>query len=337
MEKKLNILVTGANGFIGSHILKYLSGKNEYYVRGMVRRTSNLFRVIDDNSKNYQLVYSSLDEPLESILDGIDVVINTIGKATYWGKYEEFYKTNVEGTKKLLQACLKNGVRRFIHISSATVYGFGGNRNTSEDKQLKPFKNNYCITKKLAEEEVFYFKDKLEVYIFRPATVFGPEDTALTYNLFSSLERGLKFFPCGGISLTSPCYVKNLASAVELAVNAEKDLQGTYNISDGMDIPWKDFLALMAGEIGSKPPAIPVPAFPIYLCLRLGEMFRKLSGIKSPPLIVSPLIAQVRKDFSFSIEKIKTHLGFVPLYCTEEGVKESAKWYLSYKKEISSG
>jgi len=141
MEKKLNILVTGANGFIGSHILKYLSGKNEYYVRGMVRRTSNLFRVIDDNSKNYQLVYSSLDEPLESILDGIDVVINTIGKATYWGKYEEFYKTNVEGTKKLLQACLKNGVRRFIHISSATVYGFGGNRNTSEDKQLKPFIN----------------------------------------------------------------------------------------------------------------------------------------------------------------------------------------------------
>jgi len=335
MEQKQNILVTGANGFIGSHILKYLSHKKEYSVKGMVRKSSNLFRLRGKDARiEYPLIYSSLDNPLESILEGKEVVINTIGKATYWGKYEEFYKSNVEETRKLLQACVKSGVRRFIHLSSAAVYGFGGNRNTTEDKPLNPFPNNYCITKKLGEEEVFSFQNQLEVYVFRPATVYGPEDTALTYNLFFALERGLKAFPRGGRFLTSPCYVKNLARAVELAVIAKKDAQGAYNISDGMDMAWKSFLTLMAEEIGCRPPFITVPAFPIYIALRGGEIIRKLFGIKSPPLLMSPLIAQVRNDFSFSIEKVKTHLGFVPLYTTKQGVKESAAWYLGYKENI---
>ena len=86
MSTPLNILITGANGFVGSHLLRYLSEKHVDRVTGLVRPTSNLERLGD---KQYRLLYSSLNDPLEEIMKGFDAVIHTAANTTYWGNSDD--------------------------------------------------------------------------------------------------------------------------------------------------------------------------------------------------------------------------------------------------------
>jgi nucleoside-diphosphate-sugar epimerase len=327
MNKKQKILVTGANGFIGSHILKYLSDKKEYEVTGLVRKTSDLFRL---GGKKYRLLYASLDEPMDDITGGMDIVIHTAAISNIVGSYKDIYKANVDGTLNLIKASVKNGVRRFVHFSSTVVYGFNGNLDTTEDIAKKPFNNNYCKTKTLTEERLEDFKERIELIILRPSCVFGPTDTKYTYLLLKNLEKGLPGFIKGGISLTSPCYVDNLVAATHKAIITEKGLGEAFNITDGNDIPWKTFLIMAAGSINSRPPHIPVAPGPIFVLANILKIFHSLFKTKNPPVIAPYTIAMAAKNFSFSIEKAKELLNYRPVCTTEEGIKKSSEWYLEH-------
>lgn len=330
MSHQTRVFLTGANGFIGSHILKYLTKKKNYHVTGMVRKTSNLFRL---HPGMFNLVYASITEPLREILKGYDMVIHTAGKTSDWGRYDDFYKANVEGTINLIKAACEAGVKRFIHISSTVVYGFKGNKNTSEDGKKCPFPNYYSITKKEAEDRVFNFYNDIELIVLRPSNVFGAFDTMLTYPLIRGIEKGLIGFPGGGKYLTSPCYVKNLVSAIEKSIQTEGGLGEAYNITDGSDIPWKEFLSIIADGVKKKPPPIPIPVKPLYYTSFLLEQMFKLFRCSNPPAITTYRIAQAGKDYSFSIEKAKKYLLYNPPWTTKEGVKESVDWYYDYKKD----
>ncbi len=325
----MKVLITGANGFIGSHLLKNLSERPGYSAVGMVRKSSRLFRL---SEKEYPLITASLEDRLDDVLSGFDAVIHTAARASDWGNYEDFYQTNVRGTLNLMEAAVKNSVRRFIHLSSTVVYGFTGHINTDERHERRPFKNNYCITKTVAEEKLFEYRDKIELFVLRPSNVFGPQDTTSTLPFLQAIDRGLSGFPRGGKTLTSPCFVQNLVHAVTLCLETEKGIGEVFNISDGYDIQWREFLGIMARELGSRPPSVSVPAAPLYgLSLVLDTLFRLFHSSR-PPLITPYRIAQVSKDYSFSIEKAKRILNYEPFFTTKEGLKHCAQWYGEYKK-----
>ena len=329
MSVKLNILITGANGFIGSRLLKYFSEKKELRVTGLVRETSNLFRFGD---RRYELLYASINDPLKEITKGFDAVIHTAAKSSDWGNYDGFYKNNVEGAVNLITASIQSGVRRFIHFSSTVVYGFKGNLKTPENKVKNPFNNNYCLTKSLAEEKLTAFKERIELIILRPSNVFGRMDTTFTYPFFKTIENGLFGWPNGGRALTSPCYVKNLVSATEKALYTVNGIGEAYNITDGYDIPWSLFLSMAAEAIKVKPPRFPVPSRPLFIISWVLDNIYKLAGSKKPPVITPYRIAMTSKDYSFSIEKARSLLKYTPPYTTEEGIQESAGCYHEYKK-----
>jgi nucleoside-diphosphate-sugar epimerase len=322
--RKPRVLVTGANGFIGSHIVRRLAAAKAYRVSGLVRRTSDLWRL---ESLPVGLVYGSLNSPVGAALEGFDTVVHASARVSDWGNYEDFYRTNVEGTAGLLEAAVKSGVRRFVHLSSVAVYGFHGALNTAEESPRRPFPNPYCATKALAEERVLEYGDRLEIVVLRPSNVFGPFDTSFTVPLLKSMEKGLPAFPGGGKSLTSPCYVGNLAHAVERAMLTKSGIGEAFNVSDGADIPWKSFLDLVGRELGVPPPRIPVPPGPLLALSIVIERLYRAVGSKRPPLITPYRIAQAIKDYSFSVEKARRHLGYEPPFTTAEGVRESVRWY----------
>jgi len=324
MSKRSTILITGANGFIGSKLMDHLSNLGKYRVIGLVRKSSNLFRL---KGKNYELRFGDINGNLKNILEDVDIVIHTAGKASDWGKYEEFYKTNVLGALNIAQTAIVSGVKRLIHYSSTVVYGFNGNIDTREDKPFNPFNNNYCKTKAIAEMELSKYKDKIELIIFRPSNVFGPGDLSFTLPLFKTLEKGLIGFVNGGKPITSPCYVKNLCKATELACETKKGIGEAFNVSDGNDIPWIEFLKLVAKNLNTKVPKLNVPSFPLMIIAKFMSFLYNLFGSRKPPFLTPYRIAISSRDYSFSIEKAKKLLNYHPPYSTEEGIKESIEWY----------
>lgn len=324
----MNILITGANGFIGSRLLRRLSEKEGFAAAGMVRETSDLFRLRDGT---YDLRQGSLDGPLEDILRGFDTVIHTAARSSDWGGYDSFYRTNVEGTVNLVRAAVAGGVGRFIHFSSTVVYGFGGNRLTGEDRPAAPFNNPYCITKVRAEQELLRYRDRIRLIILRPSNVFGPGDLTTTYQLFEALRKGMPGFPAGGRYLTSPCYIDNLVAATELALRSECSSGEAFNISDGNDIPWREYLARIAGELGVRPPRLAIPAGLLRPAAGALEKLYSFFRSSRPPVITPYRIAQVVNDYSFSIEKAERLLGYVPPCSTEEGIRESVRWFKIFR------
>lgn len=326
---EMRVLITGANGFIGSHLLSRLSERSAYSAVGMVRKTSRLFRF---KGSEYSLITASLEDRLDDSLQGFDAVIHTAARASDWGDYDDFYHTNVQGTLNLIESAIRSGVRRFIHLSSTVVYGFTGHINTDEKHEVRPFKNGYCVTKAIAEQKLFQYRDRIELFVLRPSNVFGPFDTTTTLPFLQAIDRGLAAFPLGGKTLTSPCFARNLVRAVELCLTAEKGAGHAFNISDGCDIRWREFLGMMAAALDKRPPMLSIPAKPLYgFSLVLDALFKLFHSAK-PPLITPYRIAQASKNYSFSIEKAKKVLNYDPPFTTEEGVGICAEWYEEYKK-----
>jgi len=324
----MKILVTGANGFIGSHLMRRLAAGGAGEVRGLVRETSDLRRL---DGGGYDLCRGCLEEPLEEAVAGHDTVIHTAARSSDWGDYRDFYRVNVEGAANLARACAAAGVKRLIHLSSTVVYGFSGHRLTDESAPLCPFNHPYCRTKAAAEAELLGFRDRFHLTILRPANVYGPGDLSFTYPLFTALGKGMPAFPAGGRRLTSPCAVENLSAAVERALEADFPSGEAFNVSDGADLPWRDFLALAAGELGVKPPRFPLPVGPLRLAAALLEKIYLSRGSAVPPPITPYRIAQAARDYSFSVEKAKQVLGYAPELSTARALRQAAEWFRGLK------
>jgi nucleoside-diphosphate-sugar epimerase len=339
-HKEKRILVTGASGFIGSHVLRLLVHRG-YDATGQVRETSNLFRLQDPfrtgETRPFPLFFTSLEQDLKPMLEGVDTVVHTAALARDWGPARAFVKTNVEGTARLAEAAVSAGVRRLIHLSSTVVYGFGGQRDTGEEAGYRPFPHPYCTSKVDAERVLLASAGRLELFILRPSNVYGPLDTSFTLPLFRALHRGLPAFPAGGRPLTSPCFVDNLTHAVMLCLEAEPPPAGpeaarepaappppggtgtpigslppgagVYNVSDGADLPWRRFLEIAAGELGVRPPFLPVPVGPLMAAARVLSAAHRVLRTGRPPIITPYRMAQVSRDYSFSIERASRQMG----------------------------
>lgn len=264
-------------------------------------------------------------------------MIHTAARSSDWGAAGDFYRVNVEGTINLARACAAAGVKRLIHFSSTAIYGFSGHRQTGEDAPVAPFRHPYCQTKARAEFELAGFRDRFHLTVLRPSNVYGPGDLSFTYPLFSALEKGMPCFPAGGRRLTSPCAVENLASAVERALVSDHPSGEAFNVSDGADLPWRDFLGLAARELGEKPPRFGIPAAPLRLAASFLEKIYLARRSPLPPPITPYRIAQVARDYSFSIEKAKRLLGYTPEVSTGQALRESVEWFREEKYRRGGG
>lgn len=322
----MRVLLTGATGFVGSHIIEDLVSNNHTVV-ATVRKSSNLKWI-----KDYpvQFEYCSLNdkEQLAKILSTVDVVVHCAGvvRALNWDGY---YNTNVIGTQNLVQAALKNktNIKKFIYISSQAAMGPS---QTETPKTLTEKENpvsNYGKSKLLAEQEVKKLDGIIPYTIMRPASVYGPRDKDI-FIFFNLVKHHLKpnTHTKRFIQLV---FVKDIAKAISVALNNENTNNKTYYLCDGKIYTWKDVATTIATSNNIKTMSIVLFDFIFKTVASFYECVAKIT--KKPQVLSKEKIIEMLQTYwtADNSNIIKdTNFEFTKL---ENGAKITYNWYLSNK------
>lgn len=326
MEK--TALITGANGFIGSHLSCKLVEMG-YIVHALNRKTTSHNPKFMEYAKNGKIVLhlgdvTSFDY---SKMPKVDLIFHIAGKVSAYGKMKDFENINCGGTQKLLEFALKNKPKCFTYFSSTAVYGYYGYVNLPETAEKKPFKNPYSITKLKTENMVkdFCSENKIDFLIIRPGNVFGEYDYTSSHEIYTRIKKEKMMMCAGGKFKSCFVYVKNLVDAAVFLAEKPECHNTDFNITDGQNETLKEMFTMIANTFNVKPKFSNVSG-PISKCVAcVIEGTYKLFGIKKAPLITKFSVWQNCADYSFSIEKL-LGTGFKPQHTMKEGVKNTCKW-----------
>ncbi len=313
----MKALVTGANGFIGSHLCEELLSRG-YEVRGFVRRTADLTWIRD---LGLELAYGDLGDPgsLAAAAVGADVAFHVAAKVRT-PDTSEYERVNREGTRLIAEACAARGVRRFVLFSSASAAGSAPSPDNpcTEESEPRPI-TLYGKGKLGAEQALAALKDRLHSVILRFPAVYGPRDRDMAM-LLRWAKRGI--MPVFGTAF-SAVYVKDAARAAVAA--AEKDVPSgsVYYVSDGNCYYYRDIAGLLAGTLGRKPLTVTLPAWLVRSAGWLSETLTPGGSVFN---------ADKAKEFTQQCwvcrsDKAGRELGFVPEHDLQSGMAETMKWY----------
>lgn len=323
-----NALVTGATGFIGSHIADELLARG-YKVRCTYRKTSDLRWI---KGKNFELHETDLydKDSIKAALQGIDFVFHAAGSVRAWN-YEGYLNGNLIPTKNILESCLEESIdlKRFVYVSSQTVTGPSKSydKPMKEEDASKPI-SPYAKSKKAAEEFVLKNSKNLPVTIIRPPGVFGPRDTAI-YSLFRIISMHIA--PYFGFSdkYVSLIYVKDLARGTINAAEFENTKGQIYFLAYDDFFSYRDLFDHVKSSMNGRFTFnVILPEIIVKYSGYVSELFGRLK--KDPP-VFNYYKGQdfVQKYWTCSVEKAKKDFNFEIKYPIDKAIKETTDWYLS--------
>ncbi len=328
MEK---VLVTGANGFIGSNLCRRLLEEG-YEVHALVRKSSDLQFL---NGLNVKLFYGDITRPetLSPALKSVRKVFHVAGLAADWGPYPLFEKVNFRGTQNVAREADKAGVQRLVYVSTVAFHGFG-KQNVKEDDPPAENLIPYAKTKWLAEQWLWDFAKTtdMEITAVRPGNVFGINDRTFLFKYIDALLHG-KFAEINhGRSKTCPVYVENLVDIMMLVASEKKAAGNAYLATDGLDITWHEFNTALAKALDVKLPKTSIPYGVAMAAAKTYYGIYQLLGLKGEPFLTPYRINNGGKDYHFSIQKLKDHFGYIPKITLAEGLKRTVESYWQFRK-----
>ena len=272
------VLVTGATGFVGSHLAERLVAEGAR-VRVLVR---DPYKLTDSLRDRVEIVTGDLLQPdcFAPATRDIDTVFHVAAWLGTPNRVEAAHAINVTATRQLAEAARSNNVRRFVYTSSIAVYGPVKSGVADETQPHWPV-YVYGETKSLGEQAALATRtDRFEVTIIRPAMVYGARGAAWTTLPVKLARRGLPSLVGGGYGFSHPVYVENLVDAYLLVAECDKAAGEAFTISDG-DVPWREFFGRYAAMMGKR--ARSMPAALVWLGAAVAEIASKVT--RRPPSI----------------------------------------------------
>ncbi len=321
-------LVTGATGFIGSHVAERLVQEG-YQVRTLVRPSSQT-EFID--ALGVEKVVGDLtdEQSVRDAVSGCDVVVHCAAMVGDWGPVEQYRKVNVEGMRYLLEAAAQQNVRRFVHVSSLGVYEARDHYGT--DESVPPPRQHidgYTQTKVESEELALQYHREhgLPVVVLRPGFVYGPRDRTVLPRLLEAIRTGrFRYFGSGQQALNA-IFVGNLVEAIMLAVNNEQAVGQVYNLTDDEPISKRRFVGTVARLAGYPEPEKSIPLWLAKFLANVLEWRARRKGATKPPIVNKARVKFLGLNLDFSCEKAKRELGYKPPYSFDEGMRITMEWF----------
>lgn len=295
----MKAFITGATGFIGTHVVNYLSREGWELVI-LKRPNSDISEF--SNLKNIKYVIGDITD-IESLRagmpEGVDAVYHMAGSVAHMPHHLEHtrYGINVQGTKNVVEICLEKNIKRLIYTSTVLVYDFHAEKIINENTRMNEwYKDPYANSKKLAEDEVNIGVNKgLDVVFMHPSAVFGSYDKATWSKMFIEVNRGLPmpFAPKGGGSV---CFVKSVAKAHVEAF--KKGKKGEHYILGGPDVTWIEVIAEISKLLKKSPPKFELPVI-IFKFYGYCEFYISTYILKREPML-TPHSIDILSEYVYS-------------------------------------
>jgi nucleoside-diphosphate-sugar epimerase len=326
------VLVTGATGFVGSHVAEALVGRGDT-VHALARTGSDTAGL---EALGIRIVHGDLTnlEALKRAMEGCDAVVHCAAKVGDWGSVDDYRRVNVEGLRNLLDAGLGQRLGRFVLVSTLGVYAARHHYGTDETEPLpNDHIDGYTQSKVEAERLALQYhrKQHVPVTILRPGFVYGPRDRTVLPRIAARLrERSVIYIAQGRYALNT-VYVGNVAEAILLALDAPSEVCAgeVFNITDGEFVSKRKFLETVADGLGLKRPRgfPPVPVWLARIMANWREGAFRRANKPNPPRITQAQLKFAGLNLDFSIAKARTRLGYTPRILFDEGMARALAWY----------
>jgi nucleoside-diphosphate-sugar epimerase len=321
----LKVLVTGASGFLGSHIAEKLSADG-HTVRLLLRETSSRAWV---TGIPYEEAHGDVTDPqsLTTAVDGVDAIVHAAGLVKARNE-SEFMAVNSTGTGNLLRAveAAAPHLHRFIYVSSLAAHG------PSPDGSPRPVDAHpnpltaYGRSKLAGEDLVRLSSIAARSVIFRPPAIYGPRDPALV-PFFKFARYRVAPLLMGGRNRISIVYGPDAAAAAATAVSAEADVNGkTYTLDDGEVYTWRDLLGAVERAVGRRALPLSCPRWSFDLAALGSETYGALTG-RAVSLTREKVREMSQRHWVCDNSALRTDLGWEASVKIGAGAHLTATWY----------
>jgi nucleoside-diphosphate-sugar epimerase len=317
------VLVTGASGFLGRHIVHRLAGEG-VKVRALVRQTSRTEAIA---IPGVELVYGDVTDAdsLNPSFEGIDCVIHAAAGTS--GSDEMMRRVTIDGTRNVLNLCRRHCIGRLIYISSCSVYAVAdcppGSR-LDESSPLEPHperRGNYSWTKLDAENLIRDAIDdaELDIVCLRPGTIYGPGGENFTPML--GFSKGRFFIVIDNKEFILPLvYVDNLVDAISTAMRTPGAAGGVYNVVDSEPVGKQRYMNLLVPRLYSGARVVYFPYVLLATLVRFQEILFRL--LRRKPLLTRYRLQSSQNAVIYNAARISHELGWKQRVVFSEAVEK---------------
>lgn len=328
MQQRQTAVVTGATGFVGSHLVDLLLDKG-FLVRCITRKSSSLQWL---DGKNVEIFDCGLfdKEGLRKAIEGCNYIFHVAGVVKSKTP-EGYFKGNVETTRNLLEIALENkhSIQRFVVVSSLTVSGPSTVGNpVNEASECKPI-TTYARSKLEEERLTMSYADKLPVTICRAPAVYGERDTEI-FIYFNTFSKGITTTIGFNKKELSLIHAVDLVEGIYLAAITEKARGEIYFISSEKFYTWTEVNKITSKILGKKAIVIKVPHFLVYTIAAVAQFFAMFSK-NAATLNLEKAKDITQQYWICDPSKAMNDLGFRQKISAEEGIKRTIAWYKKMK------
>lgn len=313
----MRVFVTGASGFIGKRLVPRLQAD------GHVVTALLLADEVAPSWRDVRIVRGDITSgtSLIGVMDGQDAVIHLAGAVGYGQTFERCNAINRDGTRHVAAESVTAGVRRFVHMSSVSVYGRPAGVTVTESSPLEKINDPYGDTKIDAEHivSVLAAEGKLDLTIVRPTVIYGPGDDKFLPKMVENLRAGRARIIGPGTNIVDAFHVDDAVDFLARVLVDPRAVGGIYNLSNPDNPTWNELIALVAAAVGVPPPRQHLP-YPVAWCLAaVMEAVGWMTG--KSPLLTRYGVRVIGKPYFYSLDRAHRELGYSPTIDLREGVR----------------
>jgi nucleoside-diphosphate-sugar epimerase len=318
----MRVLVTGAAGFAARHLCDRLT-REGYQVRGLIRDAGCCAEL---RQRGVEPVIGDIRDrdSLQQAVEGVNTVYH-IAASYRRGNVsrKEMWDINVQGTRNVLDAAVKAGVRRLVHCSTVGVHGDIKNPPASEETPYDPG-DYYQESKAEGERLALQYMNQLPIVVFRPGAIYGPGDLRFL-KLFKAIKRKRFIMLGSGQVSYHMIYIDDLVEGILRCGTSQKSVGRVYILAGESAASLNDIVKTIGEVLDCRLPTVRFPVTPVYLAGLLCEVLCKPWGI-NPPLY-RRRVDFFRKNRAFDISRAKRELNFAPKVDLKTGIGLTADWY----------